>query len=111
MSQRAGELCHRVKIQKFTKTYDDYNYATETWEDHASLWAKVEFLSVKDTIAASAAQQSTVARCKIRKRNDIESTDRLIFEGRVFSIDGPPMPDNENGKIYCTLMLSGGVEK
>lgn len=111
MSQRAGELCHRIKIQKFTKTYDEYNYPTETWVDYKSLWAKVDFLSVKDTIAAAAAQQSTVARCKLRKRDDIESADRIVFDGRVFSIDGPPMPDNENGKIYMTLMISGGLER
>ncbi|MHA3050204.1 phage head closure protein [Acinetobacter sp. ANC 4639] len=111
MGQRAGELCHRIKIQKFTQTYDENNYSTETWVDHVTVWAKVEFLSVKDTLAAAAVQYATVARCKMRKRSDIESADRLIFDGRIFSIDGPPMPDNENGKNYITLMLSGGVEK
>lgn len=111
MSQRAGELCHRIKIQKFTKTYDEYNYPTETWVDHASLWAKITPLSTRDLIAAQAAQSETVARLKIRYRKDIDTTMRIIHKGRIYAITSPALDDPESGNVFCTLTLSGGVEK
>ena len=111
MSQRAGELCHRIKIQKFTKTYDEYNYPTETWVDHASLWAKITHLSGKDMLAAQAAQSETVARLKIRYREDIDTTMRVIHKGRIYAITSPALDDPESGNVYCTFSLSGGVEK
>lgn len=106
MTQRAGELCHRVTIQKHEVTYDEYNYETEAWTEFKKLWSKLEFLSVKDSINAKAAGSETTARLKLRKRNDIDSGMRVLFDGQTFQIVSPPKPDNENGRIYMTLELS-----
>ena len=106
MSQRAGELCHRVTVQHKTTTYDEYNYETEAWTVLKKLWGKLEFLSVKDSINAKAAGSETTARLKLRKRDDIDSSMRVLFDGQTFQIVSPPKPDNENGRIYMTLELS-----
>ena len=106
MAQRAGELCHRVTIQQKTTTYDEYNYETETWTEYKKLWGKLDFLSVKDSINAKAAGSETTARLKLRKRDDIDSSMRVLFDGQTFQIVSPPKPDNENGRIYMTLELS-----
>lgn len=106
MAQRAGELCHRVTIQHKTTTYDEYNYETEAWTEYKKLWSKLEFLSVKDFINAKAAGSQTTARLKLRKRDDIDTTMRILFDGQTFQIVSPPKPDNENGRIYMTLELS-----
>jgi SPP1 family predicted phage head-tail adaptor len=106
MAQRAGELCHRVTIQQKTTVYDDYNYETEAWTDFKKLWGKLDFLSVKDSINAKAAGSQTTARLKLRKRTDIDTTMRVLYDGQTFQIVSPPKPDNENGRIYMTLELS-----
>lgn len=106
MAQRAGELCHRVKIQHKTTVYDEYNYETEAWAEYKKLWGKLDFLSVKDSINAKAAGSETTARLKLRKRNDIDTTMRVIYDGQTFQIVSPPKLDNENGRIYMTLELS-----
>jgi len=106
MAQRAGELCHRVTIQYKTTVYDDYNHETEAWTEYKKLWSKLEFLSVKDSINAKAAGSQTTARLKLRKRDDIDSSMRVLFDGQTFQIVSPPKPDNENGRIYMTLELS-----
>jgi len=106
MTQRAGELCHRVTIQYKTTTYDEYNYETEAWSEYKKLWGKLEFLSVKDSINAKAAGSETTARLKLRKRKDIDSGMRVLYDGQTFQIVSPPKPDNENGRIYMTLELS-----
>lgn len=105
MTQRAGELCHRVTIQHKTTTYDEYNYKTEAWTEYKKLWGKLEFLSVKDSINAKAAGSETTARLKLRKRDDINSSMHVLFDGQTFQIVSPPKPDNENGRIYMTLEL------
>ena len=66
----------------------------------------MEFLSVKDSINAKAAGSETTARLKLRKRKDIDSGMRVLFDGQTFQIVSPPKPDNENGRIYMTLELS-----
>jgi SPP1 family predicted phage head-tail adaptor len=106
MAQRAGELCHRVTIQHKTTVYDEYNYETEAWTEFKKLWSKVTFLSVKDGLTAKAAGSETTARLKLRKRDDIDSSMRVLFDGQTFQIVSPPKPDNENGRIYMTLELS-----
>ena len=106
MAQRAGELCHRVTIQHKTTVYDEYNYETEAWTEYKKLWSKVTFLSVKDGLTAKAAGSETTARLKLRKRKDIDSGMRVLFDGQTFQIISPPKPDNENGRIYMTLELS-----
>jgi SPP1 family predicted phage head-tail adaptor len=106
MAQRAGELCHRVTIQKHEVTYKEYNYETEAWTEFKKLWSKLEFLSVKDSINAKAAGSQTTARLKLRKRDDIDSSMRVLFDEQTFQIVSPPKPDNENGRIYMTLELS-----
>lgn len=106
MAQRAGELCHRVMIQQKTTVYDEYNYETEAWAEFKKLWGKISFLSVKDSINAKAAGSETTARLKLRKRDDIDSSMRVLFDGQTFQIVSPPKPDNENGRIYMTLELS-----
>ena len=112
MTLSAGELCHRIRIEKETSPRDDDgNILDPVWTTHATLWAKVTWLSVKDTLVAQANNSEIVARCKIRKRSDIDKTMRVVYDGKIYSITGEPLPDAENGKIYCTLMLSHGVEK
>ncbi|AUX87808.1 head-tail adaptor protein [Acinetobacter sp. ACNIH2] len=106
MTLAAGELCHRVTIQNKTSTYDENNYETEMWAEFKKLWAKVEFLSVKDSINAKAAGSQTTARLKLRKRSDITTEMRVLWGGYTFQIVSPPKPDNVNGKIYMTLELA-----
>ena len=102
MAQRAGELCHRVTVQHKTTTYDEYNYETEAWTELRKLWGKISFLSVKDSINAKAAGSETTARLKLRKRDHIDSSMRVLFDGQTFQIVSPPKPDHENAKIYMT---------
>ncbi|USE84340.1 phage head closure protein [Acinetobacter tibetensis] len=103
----AQELCHRVTIQSKTPGYDENNYETDPiWTDFKKLWAKVEFLSVKDSINAKAAGSQTTARLKLRKRSDITTEMRVLWDGYTFEIVSPPKPDNLNGKIYMTLELA-----
>lgn len=112
MPQRAGELCHRITIEILNAESrdEDGNFLPSSWVVHKKLWAKITWLSVKDILTAQANNSETVARCKLRKRDDITTDMRVLYYGQIYAIDGPPLPDSENGKIYMTLMLSSGKE-
>ncbi|MBC9229191.1 phage head closure protein [bacterium SPL81] len=109
----AGELCHRVVIQRNVSIdRDEFGHEQPAdWQVFLTLWAKVSPLSAKDLIAAQAAQSQVIARLKIRYRTDIDSTMRVIFRGEIYSIDSPALNDDETGNIYSTFLLSKGVEK
>lgn len=109
---RSGPLRHRITIEKFIPENrdEDGNFLPSAWVEHKKLWAKITWLSVKDVLVAQASSSETIARCQLRKRDDIETTMRVIYDGQTYAIDGPPLPDAENGKTYMTLMVSSGIE-
>ncbi|WP_151742824.1 MULTISPECIES: phage head closure protein [unclassified Acinetobacter] len=113
MGQSAGELRHRVVIQKYQQGgRDDDGFEIEGgWIEYAKLWAKVTPHSAKDLMAAQADQSVVVARMKIRYREDINTTMQVIWKGRTFSIQSQALDDNETGNIYCTFLLGQGLEK
>lgn len=107
MTQNAGELRHRIKVQKLTSGKDDDGYPTpEQWVDFMPLWAKVTHLSGKDLIAAQASNSKIVARLKIRYREDIDTTMRVIYKGKTYAIDSQALEDTNTGYESVTFLLS-----
>ena len=107
MSQNAGELRHRIMVQKLTSGKDDDSYPIpEQWVDLMPLWAKVTHLSGKDLIAAQASNSKVVARVKIRYREDIDTTMRVIYKGKTYAIDSQALEDTNTGYESVTFLLS-----
>lgn len=113
MPVHAGELRNRITVQAFTDGgRDEDGFEIEAaWSDYINLWAKITPLSSKDLISAQADQSEVVARMKIRYREDIDTTMRVIWKGRIFAIDSQALDDNETGVTYSTFNLSGGIER
>ena len=111
MALSAGRLRHRVTLQRFVRTQDPTTgLISEEWVDDATVWASFEPLSGRDFIAARAQHSEISARVVIRYRENVDSTMRLIHRGRIYSIEGPPLPDAKSGLEYLTLMVAAGVE-
>lgn len=106
---RAGQLQHRIEIQRPVSTQDPESGAVETtWELWKRAWAKIENLSVRDSIAAQAVQSEVTARIVIRHLDGMLPTMRIIHRGKIYSIRGV-FPDNKSGLEYLTLPVSEGV--
>lgn len=102
----AGKLRHRLTILELSQEQDsDTGEMDETWTELATVWGSFEPYSTKDYIAAASTQEQTSARAVIRYRSDIEASMRILFRGKTYEIKGPPLPDNETGLEYLTLML------
>lgn len=112
MGIKAGELRHRVIIQRYNsggKDKDGFELPSQ-WVEHAALYAKITPLSSNDLISAQSEQSEVTARMKIRYRTDIDTKMRVIWKGRVFAISSQGLDDNDDGYTYTTFNLSGGVE-
>lgn len=106
---QAGKLRHRVTIQDKRRVQDaETGRLTESWVNHATVWASVEPLSAKEFIAAAATQTQVTALIKMRARDDILPTMRILHRGQAYNIHGV-LPDPNSGRHWITLPVSQGV--
>lgn len=106
---RAGDLRHRIEIQKKEFTQDgDTGEMVPHWVSLAIVHAKVEPLSVRELIAASAPMSKVSTRIVIRYRPGVDATMRIVFRGKTYNIEGV-LPDKDSGLDYLTLPCSEGV--
>lgn len=105
----AGELRHRVQLQhKVTGQDPDTGEQVVTYVTYATPWADMHYQSAREFMAASAEQSEVRGYCRMRYRDDIEPSDRIVFRGKWFGILGV-MPDNESGIEHVTTPYSEGV--
>lgn len=105
-----AKLRHRIIIQRRTPVQSQVTGAMEyTWNNIAELWANVVALSVREFIAAQAENVKVTARVTIRYREDIQEKDRILFRGKLYSVEGV-LPDPDSGLEYLTLPCSEGVK-
>lgn len=113
---QAGQLRQRITIQQFVSGGRDENgmQTDDTWQNFATVWANVDDLSTKDTIADRASGGTMTARATIRysrKVAQIDTTYRVLFEGVLYRIDGNPTFDKGSRREYMTLNLAEGLKE
>lgn len=91
---RAGELRHRITVQESIAVQDETGQPIETWQDIATIWAKIEDLNGREYLAAKQVPANEVTtRITIRWRDGIKPTMRVITEQRIFDIQSIIDPD------------------
>ena len=93
---KAGELRHRVILQKPTETTNDIEEVVYTWSDEATVWAAVEPNTGSWYFAAQQANSNVKGRVRMRYRSDIDPTWRLKFGDRILNIESILNPDEKN---------------
>lgn len=114
MTISAGELCHRVRIERKVQSRSSGTGAISwTWETipNGRDWAAIEPLSAREFVAAAAVQSKVTGRIKMRYRGDVTSAMRVVHESKnvAYSIEGPPLADKKSGVEYMTLAVGAGV--
>lgn len=97
---KAGELRHRVTIQQRVTGQDEYGQPLNTWQDMATVWAKIEDLTGREYFSAQqipTAQVST--RATIRWRADVKPEMRLVHGSRVLDIKAVLDPDGRRRQL------------
>ena len=112
MTGLASELRHKVVIQhkgKGGRDEDGYSLPN-TWTTYKNLWAKVTPVAARDLVLTQSEQTEITARLKIRYRTDINTTMRVLWKDKIYSIQSEGLDDNVDGYTYTTFNLSSGVE-
>jgi len=89
MGLAAGNMDHRITLERFTTTVDAYNEPIKAWGAFAVRWASYEPLSDGERLRSGETSAQTSARFVIRWSSDVASLnpkDRLIFNGVVHDI-------------------------
>lgn len=110
----AGKLRHRVEIQQRVQARASGTGAISwTWQKitNGDVWAAIEPLSTREFVAAAAVQSKVTARIIVRYRSDVTSAMRVVHNGKVYSIEGPPLLDKDSGREYMTLAVSEGANQ
>ena len=104
---RAGELRHRITIQKPTETSDGIGGVTTTWSTLITTWAAIwplrgqEYMSAMQT-TSNVTHKIRIRRLPTNKRDDFSSKCRILFDSRYFEIQSIINPDERT--IYYELM-------
>ncbi len=105
----AGRLRHKVLIQNQSISQDpDTGAEVVAWSDHATVWAEVAPLSVREFVAAQAVNSEVTTRITIRQRDGVSDKSRIIHRGQVYNVHGV-LADPVSGLEYLTLPCSEGV--
>ncbi len=85
---QAGQLRDRITIQRKTQGTDSWGAPLpEAWEDYASVWANIRFLSGTESIKAGADVSVVRASIRIRWRQDVTAGMRVLHAGAVYDIE------------------------
>jgi len=111
MSYRSGALRERVKLQRPAAGIDALGQALDTWEDVATVWARVEPMRGREYFAAAQVQSTAEVRITIRHRTDIDATWRVQHRGVAHALVSPPIDPHarkETLELMCTTGARDG---
>lgn len=81
-----GDLRHRITLQQLTTSVNDNGFEVETWEDFKTVWAAVSNLHGREYYAAAAVQAENTVKFTIRYLEGLNTTMRILFQGRQYNI-------------------------
>lgn len=108
LSLPAGRLRHRIEIQNYEMTQDDWGGVIYAWSHWAHVWASVEPLQGREFFAAQALQSQTTVRIRMRYRPGVTSQMRVLFDGRIYDIESVIEPQSRRHalQLMCKTSLA-----
>lgn len=106
MTLETGKLKDRVTIQSKIETRDDYGQPIKTWVDVAGVWAWVKFNNGTEYNTGGAQQAETSASIRIRWREDLDTSMRVLFKTKIYNIKAV-LPSSD--KDYVDLAVNEGL--
>lgn len=83
---QAGRLRHKITIQSKSVTPNAYGEEVITWGTFVECWAEISPLLGREYLAAAQVQAEITHRVRIRHRDGVYPTMRVLFGSRAFDI-------------------------
>lgn len=100
----AANLNQRIRLQKFIGTQDSFGETNGTWTDIATVWADIRYLNGKEYLAAQREINKAAVSIRIRWRNDVEPTMRVLHGNAIYNIEAV-LPDMQK-RMHLDLVCS-----
>ena len=104
---KIGKLRQRITIQQLSTNTDSFGQGEKGWTHFATCWAAVEPLSGKEFWNAQTIAAEITTRVKIRYREGVKPTMRILFGSRIFEIKA--ITDPEEAKRELQILCSEKV--
>lgn len=82
----AGELNHRIALQKVTKTKDEEGNFNDVWATVQTCWARVKPMSSKQKTEYKSVEVEATHLIKVRGSITVEESYQVLFKEREFEI-------------------------
>ena len=102
-----GKLRHRIEIQNYTTTDDDFGQPIKTWMARDTVWAWIRPMSGNEQLTAKQVTAEITHKVTIRYHATITVTDRIKFGSRYFDINFIGNFDERN--VFMELMCKETV--
>jgi SPP1 family predicted phage head-tail adaptor len=99
---RAGILRHRVEIQKWADSGpDDHGQPVQDWQAVAFVWGEVRDVRGREFWETGQAQAGEVTtRVRVRYREDLDRTMRVLYRDRILRITEILDPDGRRRDLH-----------
>ena len=87
MTEKLEKMRHRIEIQKFTEVENEVSSLEKGWATFIKCWAsKVQLKGSINSVADEKIGTEYTYRFKIRYRNDIDESMRVVYDGVIYDI-------------------------
>lgn len=104
---QAGKLDRRIMLQHRTQSRDATSgQQVETWETYVTVWANRRDSNSREFFASQQTIAEGTAVFRLRYRDDVQATDRIICEGKTYNIRPPAEIGRREGlEIIATAVV------
>ena len=101
-AERIGTMSQQAEIHSYTETVADSGYRSQNWQLLDTVWTAVTYQYLRSKEVELAGQETVrqSVQFRIRTRNDINETQRVYFQGRLYDIEAIGY---SNDRLYATL--------
>lgn len=103
---RSGNLKHKIVIQTYSETQNDFGEVIKGWADFKTAYASIIPLSAKEFFKAGVQAEAT-HKVEVRYLKDIDPKMRVLYGTRVFSIESVIniREANKTLQLICTEVV------
>lgn len=99
----AAQLYYRITIQARAATQDAFGQQAVTWSDVATVWAGIEHIDGRETVASGTVNPAATAKITIRFRADVTPAMRVTYRGDAYDIVAVlPQQNHRALLLLCT---------
>ena len=99
MAQRIGPMRHRITVEQYTETANEYGGASQAWTTRETIWAAMEHKSLSGSVGPGGLlMDRSQIDFIVRDSATVRQGDRISFDGRFFTVQAVANED-ERGRF------------